>query len=188
METERKAGGPVKSRPLVTFIVVTFGFSWTLWGLWYLAFPLGLLILIVGGPLGEEVGWRGCLLPRLQARFGPLLASGGVAVVWLLWHLPLFWLEGAAQQGGSILLFGLSVLAFSLLFTWVYNRTDGSLLMAILLHTGINTASFLVSAVAPALDADLLYQRLTPVLLGAIALAVVVATRGRLGQAWAVSA
>jgi membrane protease YdiL (CAAX protease family) len=78
-------------------------------------------------------------------------------------------------------LFGVTILTFSILFTWVYTRTGGSLLMAILFHTGINTPSFLSSAAAPALDADPLYQHVTLGLLAAIALAVVVATRGHLG-------
>jgi len=149
---------------------------------WYLAFPVGLLILLAGGPLGEEVGWRGCLQPWLLPRLGPLAASAVIAVVWFAWHVPLFWLEGAAQRGGSLPLFGVTILAFAILFTWVYNRTGGSLLMAILFHTGINTPSFLSSAAAPALDADPLYRHLTLGLLVSIALAVVVVTRGRLGQ------
>ena len=149
---------------------------------WYLVFPVGLLILLVGGPLGEEVGWRGYLQPWLQPRLGPLAASAVIAVVWFVWHMPLFWLEGAAQRGESLPLFGITILTFAVLFTWVYNRTGGSLLMAILFHTGTNTPSFLVSVAASALDARPLYQHLTLGLLASIALAVVVVTRGRLGQ------
>ena len=63
----------------------------------YLLPLLFLLILVLGGPMGEEFGWRGLVLPLLLRRWSPLLASLLLVVLWLVWHLPLFWLEGAAQ-------------------------------------------------------------------------------------------
>jgi membrane protease YdiL (CAAX protease family) len=53
---------------------------------------LWIVILIVGGPLGEEIGWRGFALPRLLPRLGPLGSSVAIGAMWLVWHLPLFWL------------------------------------------------------------------------------------------------
>lgn len=51
---------------------------------------LSFMILVGGGPLGEEPGWRGFALPRLQQRFGPLVGTFVLAIFWALWHLPLF--------------------------------------------------------------------------------------------------
>lgn len=113
---------------------------------------LFLMILVLGGPLGEELGWRGYLLPRLLERAGPLKASFAVATFWFLWHVPLFWLEGASQQGSSIALFAAMVAAFSVLFTWLWLGTGGSLLAALLAHTMINLASVCTEAVFPALS------------------------------------
>jgi uncharacterized protein len=110
---------------------------------------LFIVILILGGPLGEELGWRGYLLPRLLQRTGPLKASFGVAAFWFLWHVPLFWLEGAAQKGSSMALFAAMVAAFSVLFTWLWMGTGGSLLAALLAHTMVNLTSVCVEAVFP---------------------------------------
>ena len=114
---------------------------------------LFLVILVLGGPLGEELGWRGYLLPELLAKQGRLRASLWVAAAWFIWHLPLFWLEGAAQKGSSVAVFGVSVAAFSVLFTWIYLGAGRSLLAALLVHTMVNLPSFCLSQVFPG-DAD----------------------------------
>lgn len=119
------------------------------------------VIFFAGGPLGEEIGWRGFALPRLLERRGRLGASLAVAAMWFAWHVPLFWLEGAAQKGSSILVFAVLVAANAVIFTWVYVGSGGSLLSVLLLHTSINTWSYLFSESAPALDADPLLGRLT---------------------------
>jgi len=107
-----------------------------------------LLILVVGGPLGEEFGWRGYALPRLQAGRGVLAASLVLGVLWAGWHVPLFWLPPSAQFGlvqGSgnyaffIAQFFLRGVLLSVFFTWLYNSTKGNLLLPILLHASINT-------------------------------------------------
>lgn len=102
------------------------------------------VVFVLGGPLGEEIGWRGFALPRLLERRSPFAASLLLAAGWLLWHVPLFWMEGAAQEGCSLALFALVVLAASLLFTAAYQRSGGSLLAVLVLHTGINAPSLLV--------------------------------------------
>jgi uncharacterized protein len=113
------------------------------------------VIVIVGGPLGEEIGWRGFLQPELLKRFNPAITSLFIAIIWLTWHVPLFWLEGAAQEGGSIILFALSVFAMAFLFTLLYIKSNGSLLLAILFHTMINYVSaFIIPSVLPATETD----------------------------------
>ena len=109
-----------------------------------------IIILIIGGPLGEEIGWRGFALPRLLEHKSSLMASFYIFLMWFVWHLPLFWLPGAGQQGSPIGAYVLMIAAWSILFTWVYNGTSGSLLSALLLHTSINTFSNFASGVDPA--------------------------------------
>ena len=116
------------------------------------------IVLVLGGPLGEEIGWRGFALPALLRRFSPLVASVLVAAMWTLWHLPLFWLQGAAQKGSSILLFAAVVLASSFAFTWVYRGTGGSLLSVILLHTGINVPALLAEEAKAACAESALFE------------------------------
>ncbi len=101
--------------------------------------------LLYGGPLGEEIGWRGWLVPSLQTRFSPLLTSLFVGLLWGFWHLPLH-LRGVydASMGSGITGFGLRIASSCLLavvFTWLYNRSRGGLLVVVLLHTSVNNTS-----------------------------------------------
>src|SRR5215204_3682974 len=93
-----------------------------------------------GSALGEEIGWRGYVLPRMQSRMSALSASLLLAPIWALWHLPLWvagWLQGT-QSPALYPAFFVSTFAFSVLLTWVYNSTGGSLLMVVLLHATVN--------------------------------------------------
>ncbi len=136
---------------------------------------LFVVVLLLGGPLGEELGWRGYLLPELLAKQGRLRASLWVAAAWFVWHLPLFWLEGAAQKGSSMLLFGVCVAAFSVLFTWITLGAGGSLLAALLAHTMVNLPSFCLSHVFPVAADSGLTNGLLAGLLVLAAFAVVLA-------------
>ncbi len=110
----------------------------------YMFIPLLIIRTLTDSGLGEELGWRGFLLPRLQARYSALVASIIVGIVWGLWHWPLFLMEGLppyyefGQMVGVIpgllaLVFFLTV-PWSILFTWMYNNTKGSLLLACVFH------------------------------------------------------
>lgn len=98
------------------------------------------LYIFIFTALGEEIGWRGYALPRLQARFSPFTASLILGLVWACWHLPLFWMEGDFHQQLPISWFLLQVFGSTFLYTWMYNRTNGSLLIALLFHTSSNAA------------------------------------------------
>ena len=139
-------------------------------------------VSILGGPLFEEIGWRGFALPRLQPLHGPLVGSIILGLLWGLWHLPKFMVPSwAATSGGSNLLaivkFVLFAIAIAIVFTWVFNNTKGSVLMAILVHASID-APFLPFSVtlgpSEAMNGMLLG-------FGTVALLVVAFTRGRLG-------
>ena len=122
-----------------------------------------------GSALGEEIGWRGYVLPRLQTRMSALSASLFLAPIWALWHLPL-WLTGDPVKTPTFYVpFFLAVFPLSILLTWVYNSTGGSLLMVVLLHA---TANFPVTM---AID-ELGTRATVPVLLywGLMAVAAIV--------------
>src|SRR3712207_6537622 len=88
--------------------------------------------------MGEELGWRGYALPRLLARRSALAASLILGLLWGLWHLPTFYVLGAPQHGLPISAFLLLTMAYSVLFTWIYLHTRGSVLIATLFHSAIN--------------------------------------------------
>ena len=85
---------------------------------------------------GEEMGWRGYVLPRLQARHNALIASLILGVIWGVWHLPKFLAPG---NDSSFPLFMLDTVVKAVMYTWIYNSTGGSLLMVTLFHAASNT-------------------------------------------------
>src|SRR3954454_6915306 len=91
-----------------------------------------------GSATGEELGWRGFALPRLQARHSALAASLIVGAVWGAYHLPLFLLGSPTRPFALFLPFALSCTIMSIFYTWMYNGTRGSLLLAVLLHAATN--------------------------------------------------
>ncbi len=120
-----------------------------------------LLTLLVGGPLTEELGWRGFALDRLQGRWNPLLASLMLGSLWALWHLPLFFIPGMPQYAmgfGTVdfWLFLVSLISLAVIMTWVYNHTQRSVLAAILLHFLFNTTFALVAAPGQAIPTQAL--------------------------------
>lgn len=96
------------------------------------------VVMLLGGPLGEEFGWRGFVLTKLQSKLNSIYSSIILGVIWSCWHLPLFFIHGISQYGIPFSLFIISVMCLSIVFTWIYNRTQGSILMTILLHTLYN--------------------------------------------------
>jgi len=90
--------------------------------------------LFLRGAMGEELGLRGFVLPRLQARTTPFNASLVIGTLWGLWHLPVL----LDRDPGSILTYLVFVYTTTFLFTWLFNHTSGSLLPVLLLHATIN--------------------------------------------------
>ena len=118
--------------------------------------------------VGEELGWRGYALPRLLAGKSALAASMILGVLWGAWHLPTFFVPGAPQHGLPFSAFVILTVAYSILFTWVYIHTRGSVLISTLLHGSINLSQdIFIGGVDPARE----YWLLAAVY-GAAALAV----------------
>ena len=92
------------------------------------------VVFFFGGGLDEEIGWRGFLTRRLLARTTPIRCILITGSVWILWHLPLFWIAGTNQAMLGIAEFILPVAALNIVVTWIYWRTESVLLCA-LLHT-----------------------------------------------------
>jgi len=88
---------------------------------------------------GEELAWRGAALPRLQAKYNALTSSLILSIPWILFHLPLFFTKGATQESMSFVGYAVQLMAVSILFTWLYNNTRGSVLLAYLMHAAFNT-------------------------------------------------
>ena len=110
---------------------------------WYLI-PVIFGYVLFTSVLGEEIGWRGYALPGLLTNLNPLPASLILGAVWGIWHLPLFWLAGDFHQEIPLILFLVQVTATSVIYTWMYLRTRGSLLIIHLFHAATNTAAGLL--------------------------------------------
>ena len=111
----------------------------------YTIVPMFILFTIAAG-IGEEFGWRGFLLPRLQTRYNALVSSLIIGGMWAIWHIPLFFLDGTFQhelgsQAGllpAILAYSVFVIVSSIWFTWIFNNTGGSVLLAAVMHGASN--------------------------------------------------
>lgn len=96
----------------------------------------------------EEVGWRGFALPRLQERYAAWVASLILGVFWGLWHLPLFFWKGNPMADYPFFPWFAGIVALSFLYTWLYNSTQGSLLVTSLFHIFLNTFAAVISGVS----------------------------------------
>ena len=98
-----------------------------------------IIVLLIGGPTGEEFGWRGFLLQRMQSKIGLVGASLVIGVIAAFWHIPLFFITGTAQSHLPFALFAVRTLSLSVIATWLYNGTNRSLLFVLLFHASQNT-------------------------------------------------
>jgi len=173
-------GGAERTRPLLARLVkFDVGAKWFVFALFFMAVvkvlvavitrvttgewpvfgsePVPLMFLaaigstLIGGQVGEELGWRGYALPRMSRPLGLGVASIVLGVLWAAWHLPLFFILDGDTVGQSFPFYLLQVTAISVALAWVYMKTGGSLLLTMLLHASINNTKDIVpSAVAVA--------------------------------------
>ena len=152
------------------------------------SYPVAFVAIFLGTGLPEEIGWRGFALPRMQPRYGPLWGTLLLGVLWAFWHL-LYFLT--PDQGGgpgtgfatfltNFPIFFLFIVALAIIFTWVFNHTQGSVFISSLLHTSVDAPQvvwvplFLAVGVT-SIDLAALIG------FGVPALLIVILTRGRLG-------
>jgi CAAX protease family protein len=143
-----------------------------------------IVYVLLHGPLGEEPGWRGFALPRLQRLYGPLVGSLILGPLWALWHLPFFWVPAWSFPPTlfNIVMFVVAAVPLTIVMTWVFNNTKGSVLMAILVHATFDFTFVILNLLFTAhIVTD--YGSTVPVLigLGTLALLAIGVTRGRLG-------
>ena len=141
-------------------------------------------VTVLGGPLFEEIGWRGFALARMERLQGPLLASVILGVMWALWHLPEFLVPSwAASSGGGgivgIASFTLTAITFTIVITWVFNNTRASVLLAILVHSSIDTFTIPLAAIFPAWAIASAFPLMIG--FGVVAVVLIVLTRGQPG-------
>jgi len=152
------------------------------WPLIFTVYFPALLTVRLISPIGEETGWTGFAVPRLQKKFGPLLGAMILGLVWAFWHLPGFFMTGSDMGGFSLFGFGffaIFAICTRIIWNWMVNRTAGSVLIAILLHAATNTASLnlrpqLFPPAPP--EAGLIVTGLYLILV----IGLIIATRGRL--------
>ena len=136
---------------------------------------------------GEEPGWRGFALTRMQEHYHPLVSGATVGFMHSLWHLPVFLLISGPVAFGPFDLpeFALNTaisVAIAILWTWVFNHAKGSILIAVLLHTSLNATQAWMSVLIP----DFPIEAAAKMIQGSyfvLAVALIFITKGRLGYA-----
>jgi membrane protease YdiL (CAAX protease family) len=109
----------------------------------------------------EEIAWRGFVLPRLQSRYGALGASVLLWIPWTLFHLPYFFTKGNMFQQMGLPIFASGTFTLSIVFTWLFNNTKGSVLLCTLLHALLNTWPLLLMPAQSAMPG--LFQHMTDI-------------------------
>lgn len=168
---------------VVAFRIPSAGFLFTYLAAFAYAFLAALFV--------EEFGWRGFALPRLQLRQGPLIGTLILGPIWALWHLPAWaFFPSATGAGtsflsfsfaGTFLTFACETVASAILITWLFNHARGSVLLAILIHASANATGGSFLKLFPTVFPHPVIPVAYEIGVIVVAIAIVVATRGRLG-------
>jgi membrane protease YdiL (CAAX protease family) len=127
------------SAPTVEAVAARFGLPAERASSLFAMLPIIYVVTIfTGGPIAEELGWRGYAQARLQLKVGAAPAGVVIGFIWSLWHLPLFFFLPEATGDVPILYYVPLVTAWGVLFGWLYVRTYGSVLLCVLFHAGVN--------------------------------------------------
>jgi len=115
--------------------------------------PIIIYFIIFQGPLGEELGWRGYVLPKLLEQYNLFKASVIIGIIWTIWHLPKFFLTDSTQysltaaHGISMALIGYLIytIMLSVLITFLYCKTGKSLFAVVVFHAMANFSHGLIT-------------------------------------------
>jgi len=107
----------------------------------WLALPAIFVTMLLSN-VWEEIGWRGFALPRLQERHGDLTIACIMGLLWSLWHLPLYLNPASPMSELPWLGDVVFSIALTVLYTWLYNNTRGSLFFVSIFHAMSNTVAF----------------------------------------------
>jgi membrane protease YdiL (CAAX protease family) len=102
----------------------------------YITIP-GIILIFFGGG-SEEIGWRGVLQPELEKKMPLIPATLIVAVIWTVWHIPLWFINGTTQAEVNLLLFFIGILGSSFALAAV-RRISGSVFLCIIIHCATNS-------------------------------------------------
>jgi hypothetical protein len=129
---------------------ITIDMSWVSNLLSVILGDLFMFILFCVWAAGEEFGWRGYALDRLQGRFNAIISSIVLGIIWWAWHIPGLGFQSSTlgTQAINVWIFLVTILEFAVLLTWIYNNTKGSILAVILFHATFNMAAYATIPIA----------------------------------------
>ena len=97
-------------------------------------FPIYLLLMIFFGGGQEEIGWRGYILPYLEKRYGLIIGSLILGIIWAIWHIPLWFIPGTSQAYMNFMVFAFMTIGYSYIFSWVREASGERLLSGLVIH------------------------------------------------------
>jgi membrane protease YdiL (CAAX protease family) len=162
------------------------------WPLFFTTYLPKVVMVFLIVSLWEEIGWMGFALPRLQDKFGPLMASAVLGVLWALWHLPAYFNStqvvdpkvGLADLDRLLYLLPLLMLlavSTRIVMTWLFNSAAGSVVIVTLFHAGFNISNNeFIPTLVPELNRMFANNEWIYAVLGVLALLLLVFTKGRL--------
>ena len=162
------------------------------WPFFFISYLPKVVMVFLIVSLWEEIGWMGFALPRLQDRYGPLMASAVLGTLWALWHLPAYFNStqvvadkvGLGELDRLLYLLPLLILLAILtriVMTWLFNCAMGSVIIVTLFHAGFNISNNeLVTAFMPQMNRMFANNEWLYAIFGVLALLLIVFTKGRL--------
>lgn len=120
--------------------------------------PVVFIVPIIFGPLAEEFGWRGFMLPRMSYKKNFLTISLLSGFIWAIWHAPLFWAKSGTAISGfpvsfsTLSFFFAAVIGSNFIYTWLFRKTGKNLFIPIILHLSMNASGTVTGMFYPEMD------------------------------------